>query len=745
MEATLPYIAMGRETIQLKGYVTMAYTDQNQIGEITEVTGSAKIIRTDGTQEPILLGTEVYQGDIIETSGDSAVNIGFIDESSFAVSDDARIAIDEFIFDPQTEGGVQDFSVVRGVFMYTSGLIGRENPDQVEIDTPVGSIGIRGTIIGGNIQPEGESSVSVIEGAIVVRNNGGEQLLTNQFDTVSLTSIDSAPSAPKQMGVSDIMSKFQAVESVSSNLFSSFEDQAQQEQQNVNNGLDSAEDNAAKAEEANESEEIQQQADPAQEEAPQELAPETETLKSEAELETMSQDDMREALQERREAMKELRQERREARKEAREEAKEKDADDQDDLFEEEPEVTIETPKEISFVSGGSIEENSNGTTNAVVVGTIAVSNIANPSYSFTNGNTTQAGFSIDPVTGEISYITNGSNLDYETSDTRILGIRITDSDSGKQYDRPLEIQINDVNEPATIRLLEEDDFDVSSNTDGVVALNDLSGFKILEIDIDDPEGDQYSAADFNVIGNFAAQPASNFFEVVEDGGDFYLALKQGYQIVENSGSFFINDGTSNVTGSSSESFGLGISLFGSTIPVNLVMGNIEDAVSGTALNITNDVTYGDDGDNVFILDNADFKFIKGGEGIDTIQLGNSTAFDMTSILSNTLHNSADLSSIEILELKDNAVDLKINIDDIMRLLNSSDNGVVEISQDESFTAGTIQFNDVGHGYDQLTNHGFNDDGQVTHNGETYHQFSHSDGVVLIDADINGAVTGGAL
>ena len=227
----------------------MAYTNTDQIGEITEITGNATIIRTDGTQEPITLGTEVFQGDIIETEGDGAVNIGFVDDSSFAVSNDARIAIDEFVFDPETEAGSQDFSVVRGVFMYTSGLIGRENPDQVEIDTPVGSIGIRGTIIGGNINPDGESTVSVLEGAIVVRNNGGEQLLTNQYEMVKLISMDVAPSVAQQMTVSDIAQEFSAIKNVSANLFSSFEDQMQQEAEgaeSVSEGLDNAE-NAADA------------------------------------------------------------------------------------------------------------------------------------------------------------------------------------------------------------------------------------------------------------------------------------------------------------------------------------------------------------------------------------------------------------------------------------------------------------------------------------------------------------------
>jgi hypothetical protein len=216
----------------------MAYTlNDAQIGEITEVTGAAKIIRTDGSEETVTLGTEIFQGDIVETADAGAVNITFIDESSFAVSNDARIQMDEFVFDPATESGSQDFSVMQGVFMYTSGLIGRENPDSVEIDTPVGSIGIRGTIIGGNINPNGVSQVSVIEGAIVVRNNGGEQLLTNQFDTVQLSSLDIAPSEVQTLDVTRVANDYGAVKDVSVNLFSSFNDQMQEE--GVSRGLDS--------------------------------------------------------------------------------------------------------------------------------------------------------------------------------------------------------------------------------------------------------------------------------------------------------------------------------------------------------------------------------------------------------------------------------------------------------------------------------------------------------------------------
>src|SRR5690606_30589150 len=121
---------------------------------------------------------------IIETDAQGAVNIVFLDETSMAISESAKIAVDEYTFDPSTESGTTNLSVLRGLFVFTSGLIGRDDPDDVSIDTPVGSIGIRGTIIAGEIKPGGESNISVLEGAIVVKNGLGETTLSDQFETV---------------------------------------------------------------------------------------------------------------------------------------------------------------------------------------------------------------------------------------------------------------------------------------------------------------------------------------------------------------------------------------------------------------------------------------------------------------------------------------------------------------------------------------------------------------------------------
>ncbi len=162
-------------------------SDASAVGIIKEVSGDATITRTDGTSEKITLGMAVHQGDIIETSAQGAVNVVFLDESSFTVSNNARLAIDEYVFDPATQSGETNVSILRGMFVFTSGLIGRDDPDDVHIETPVGSIGIRGTTIAGHINPDGESQITVVEGAIVIKNGAGETTLDDQYETVTLT------------------------------------------------------------------------------------------------------------------------------------------------------------------------------------------------------------------------------------------------------------------------------------------------------------------------------------------------------------------------------------------------------------------------------------------------------------------------------------------------------------------------------------------------------------------------------
>ena len=204
-------------------------SDQSPIGAVEEVKGNATVTRADGTVETIAIGTPIYQGDVVETDATGAVNIVFMDETSMAVSENARLAIDEYSYDPATESGTTNFSVLRGLFVFTSGLIGRDDPDDVKIDTPVGSIGIRGTIIAGEINPNGESNITVLEGAIVVTNGEGEVTLSQQFETVKLGGFNDAMQEMGVVPASDINTRFSSVSGVNASLFSMISEAVQEQ------------------------------------------------------------------------------------------------------------------------------------------------------------------------------------------------------------------------------------------------------------------------------------------------------------------------------------------------------------------------------------------------------------------------------------------------------------------------------------------------------------------------------------
>jgi hypothetical protein len=198
--------------------------DASPVGVAQEVSGNATVTRADGTVETLTKGTPIFEGDIVQTDANGAVNIVFIDQTSFAVSEDAKLAIDKYVFDPATQSGTTDFSILKGMFVFTSGMIGREDPDDVKIETPAGSIGIRGTIIAGNVST---GEITVVEGAIVLRDfQGNEVTLANQYETARFDTAGGTIHSMGQISASDIGARFSSLSNVTPSFFTNVQQNA---------------------------------------------------------------------------------------------------------------------------------------------------------------------------------------------------------------------------------------------------------------------------------------------------------------------------------------------------------------------------------------------------------------------------------------------------------------------------------------------------------------------------------------
>ena len=125
------------------------------IGHVQSLAGHVTARHADGTTTTLAQGAPVFQGDVLQTGADGKVGIVFVDKTTFALGDNARMVLDEMIFDPNTHSGTATFSLLQGVFVAVTGEIGKANHDAVHINTPVASIGIRGTEFACNISNQG--------------------------------------------------------------------------------------------------------------------------------------------------------------------------------------------------------------------------------------------------------------------------------------------------------------------------------------------------------------------------------------------------------------------------------------------------------------------------------------------------------------------------------------------------------------------------------------------------------------
>ena len=179
------------------------------IGQVKDLTGQAFAVRADGTRVALQAGDPVFQGDVVETGADGAINLLFVDETTFALGDDARLALDEMVYNPASKQGSSAFSILKGVFVFTSGQIAQTDNSQMTVTTPVATIGIRGTKVAGEVKPAGqETKFTVIDGEIAVVTQGGTVLMSDQNATTTVTSFLAPPTPPVILSQSEVNASY---------------------------------------------------------------------------------------------------------------------------------------------------------------------------------------------------------------------------------------------------------------------------------------------------------------------------------------------------------------------------------------------------------------------------------------------------------------------------------------------------------------------------------------------------------
>lgn len=173
------------------------------IGKVEKLAGDVFIKRANGDEMQLQEGDEVYQNDIVRTEGDGSIGITFVDGSVFTLGNDARMTLDSLVYDPATGEGSSSVTVIKGMFKFISGDIAANNPGDMVVETPVATIGIRGTTGGGHVIGPGADNQFFLEpnadgtvGWFDVTTDAGTVSMNQPYMNVGISDISTPPPPP---------------------------------------------------------------------------------------------------------------------------------------------------------------------------------------------------------------------------------------------------------------------------------------------------------------------------------------------------------------------------------------------------------------------------------------------------------------------------------------------------------------------------------------------------------------------
>lgn len=138
--------------------------------------GNVMAVSTDGSSRPLIKGQEINAGDMVQTSNNGRAQLRFKDGGYISLQPNTQFRVDEYSYDGKIDGNEKSFfSLIKGGLRAITGAIGHVNKTNYRVNTPVATIGIRGTEF--LAQYGDKLLVRVGNGAVYMSNSTGDLVL----------------------------------------------------------------------------------------------------------------------------------------------------------------------------------------------------------------------------------------------------------------------------------------------------------------------------------------------------------------------------------------------------------------------------------------------------------------------------------------------------------------------------------------------------------------------------------------
>ncbi len=192
--------------------VTYAVAQPGVAGLTQFVSGDVRISGVTGQERPLKKGDAVNEGDTVTCGPSASTQIRMQDGGLIAVRPDTALKFDQFVFGGQQDGNEKSvFSLLKGGFRAVTGLIGQVNKKNYKINTPVATIGIRGTDHETFLIVPGSTMAQIAPSGAYSKVNVGETTLTTDRGTVNVL--------PNQMGFAGGLNQLPQVQVLNTSIF----------------------------------------------------------------------------------------------------------------------------------------------------------------------------------------------------------------------------------------------------------------------------------------------------------------------------------------------------------------------------------------------------------------------------------------------------------------------------------------------------------------------------------------------
>lgn len=150
------------------------------IGQVVWVKNTLKAQQPNAESRILTRRSSIYEHDTITSDTNSSGEVSFTDDSALALQENSTVKIDQYSHkkdNPTTDTFV--VNVIKGGFRTVTGAISKNNPGGYKATTPVGTIGVMGTMFSLYYNPaNGDLAAKLDKGSIVVSNKNGDVTLT---------------------------------------------------------------------------------------------------------------------------------------------------------------------------------------------------------------------------------------------------------------------------------------------------------------------------------------------------------------------------------------------------------------------------------------------------------------------------------------------------------------------------------------------------------------------------------------